>query len=85
MIYNFSRRGAWEENTDGHHYEFNTGDLALSIHGTTNMRLHRMPSTKTYFRIWDVYDFAGELAVFLNWTTNTSTYGTIIEGSYQWS
>lgn len=85
MIHDFAKADTCEENKDGFHYEFNRGDLKYSIHGTTNMRLHRKTSGKTYFRIWDVYDFAGTLAYLLDWTTTTNTYGVTIEGMYQWS
>ena len=85
MIYDFAKAGSYEENRDGFHYEFNRGDLKYSIHGTTNMRLHRKTTGKTYFRIWDVYDFDDSLAKFLEWTTTTNNYGITIEGSYQWN
>lgn len=49
------------------------------------MRLHRKTTGKTYFRIWDVYDFVDSLAKFLEWTTTTNNYGITIEGSYQWN
>lgn len=85
MLRNFARAGSSELNRDGYHYEFNNGDLAYSIHGTTNIRLHRMKYDRAFFRIWDIYDFDGLLNKILNLTTNTNIYGITIEGLHDGS
>lgn len=76
----FAREGNDDFDKDGYHYEFNNGDLAYSIHGTTNLRMHRTKYDKVFFRIWDVYDFDGLLNKILELTTDTNEYGVVIEG-----
>lgn len=85
MLQAFARAGDYEYNNDGYHYEFNNDDLAYSIHGTTNIRFHRMSYDRAFFRIWDIYDFDGLLNKLLNLTTKTSEYGIIIEGLHDGS
>ena len=53
-------KGYGEKNEDGFRYEFSrNSDLGLAIHGTWDIRLHRVKYQKTYFRIYDIYDFEG--------------------------
>lgn len=61
--------------------EFNVGDLRFAIHGLHNIRFHRMYYGKTYFRLYDVYDFDRYLSALLDLiTSGTSPYDIIIEG-----
>lgn len=81
-IANFSVMGNGETNQIVPNYEFNNGDLAYSIHGTTSFRIHRIHYNKSYWRFWDVYDFDGLLNKIINATTNSSEYGITVEGLY---
>lgn len=79
-LYNFARASNTPLNQDGLHHEFNVGDLAYSIHGTTNLRFNRIRYDRAFFRIWDIYDFDGLLNKLLDLFTNTNIYGITIEG-----
>lgn len=77
--------GDGEKNQDGFHFEFPfNSNLGLAIHGTTNIRLHCVQYQKTYFRIYDIYDFNQRDLVLARLNQDSSTpgvdYRIIIEG-----
>ncbi|MDD7353262.1 MAG: hypothetical protein PUG84_07335 [Peptoniphilaceae bacterium] len=83
-VANFGYSGNDELNQDGFHFEFAlNSDLGLAIHGTTNLRYHRMYYGKTFFRLYDVYDFNtmyNYLIQFLDPINNTHTFNVYIDG-----
>lgn len=69
---------------DGHYLVFAfSSQLGMAIYPTSNLPYYRMYYGKTYFRIFDIYDFNTmykQLIQFLDPINNTQIFKVYIEG-----